>query len=161
MNTVQTSLFSTEEVCIDIPKKKPKKEDLMKKALEDKDKEIDELKKVIKKLEEGREEFIRIDFLNVDKHSHCEQKNFRLTYRQLETIVEMCFDYSEILNRKIPEIQNNPYELATYKFKSKQIQEIGSKIAEEIKYNKSCNTSRKNSDIGGDAFDLLVNGYER
>ena len=82
MNTVQTSLFSTEEVCIDIPKKKTKKEDLMKKALEDKEKEINELKEVIKKLEEGREEIIRIDYLNVDKHSHCEQKNFRLTYRQ-------------------------------------------------------------------------------
>lgn len=161
MNTAQIS-FLGEEVSVDIQKKKAKKEDLMKKTLEDKDNEINELKEAIKKLEEGREEFIRIDFLNVDNHSHCSQESFRLTYRQLETVVEMCVDYAEILDSKKKEIENNPYKLATYNFKAKQIREIGNKIAGEIKYNKSCNSKKnKKSDIGGDALELLVNGYER
>lgn len=159
MNTAQISLFSTDEVNCDTPKKK--KNDQIKKALEDKNKEINELKEVIKKLEEGREDFIGINFLNVDKHSHCSQESFRLTYRQLETVVEMCVDYAEILDIKKKEINNNPYKVATYNFKAKQIREIGNKIAGEINYNKSCNTKKNYSDVGGDAMELLVNGFNK
>ena len=104
----------------------------------------------------------KLNFCEIVNHSHCSQESFRLTYRQLETVVEMCVDYAEILDSKKKEIENNPYKLATYNFKAKQIREIGNKIAGEIKYNKSCNSKKnKKSDIGGDALELLVNGYER
>ena len=69
----------------------------------------------------------------------------------------MCMDYAEILDIKSKDIEDNPYKLATYKFKAKQIREIGNKVASEIKYNKSCSSKKiRDDDIGGDAMELMV-----
>lgn len=155
----QTSLLN--DIKTEEPKKNAcKKKSNLKEQLKEKDKEIKDLKDKIFELENQGEKIAEIQFLDVDKHSHCSNKSFKLSYRQLETVVEMCMDYAEILDIKSKDIEDNPYKLATYELKAKQIREIGNRVAGEIKYNKSCSNKRAKSDIGGDALELLVNGYE-
>lgn len=108
------------------------------------------------------EQFVQINFLEVQKNSKCVERSMRLPYKSLETIVEMCSDYSRIVMEKSKGIdEDHMYKKKTYEFKAKEIQDLGIKIAGEINYNKSCSKNKHKSDIGGDAFELLVNGYER
>lgn len=161
MNTAQISLFGSEEEVI-VNKKRLKKENTDKKIIEAKDKEIKELKNKIFELEHQGEEQATIEYLNVDKKCHCSKKKFSLTYRQLEELVDMAFDYCNILQEKISKFdENKAYAKATFNLKRKNLMETGNKIAEEIKYSKSCSNVKKDrGDIGGDAFELLVNGFD-
>lgn len=153
----QISLFGNDY--IEVKKKKVKKTSSLNEIVEKKEKEIEELKEKIRSLESKDKENIEIDYVAVEKH--CENRKLFICYRDLETITEMCWDYSEILKIKLEEIdENKAYKRALYKLKIKQIREIGNKIATEIKYNKSCSNSKKHSDIGGDAMEMLVNGFE-
>lgn len=160
-DVLQNQISLLNDIKVEEPKKNTcKKKSNLKEQLEEKDKEIKDLKDKIFELENQGEKIAEIQFLDVDKHSRCSNKSFKLSYRQLETVVEMCMDYAEILDIKSKDIEDNPYKLATYKLKAKQIREIGNRVAGEIKYNKSCSNKRVKSDIGGDALELLVNGYE-
>lgn len=159
MNTAQISLFGAEEEVI-VHKKRLKKENTDKKIIEAKDKEIEKLKAKIQELESKDKKMSEIDYVAVE-NSHCENKKLFICYRDLETITEMCWDYVEILKSKLPDIDDNkPYKKALYKLKINQISNIGNKIATEIKYNKSCSNASRDDDIGGDALELLVNGFE-
>lgn len=155
---LENQISLLDDVKAEEPKKNTSKKKLnLKERIEEKDKEIKELKDKISELENQGEKTAEIQFLNVDKHSRCSNESFKLSYRQLETIVEMCMDYAEILDIKSKDIEDNPYKLATYKFKAKQIREIGNKVASEIKYNKSCSSKKiRDDDIGGDAMELMV-----
>lgn len=67
-----------------------------------------------------------------------------ICYRDLETIVEMCWDYVEILKIKLSDIDSDKaYKRTLYNLKIKQINKIGNDIAAEIKYNKSCSKVRR------------------
>lgn len=84
------------------------------------------------------------------KKSKCYTKELKLSYKQLETIVEMGLDYATIIEEKIKEIdKNKSYKLALYNYKKEEILKIANYIAENIGYCKACKTKKKD-DIGLD-----------
>jgi hypothetical protein len=85
------------------------------------------------------------------KKSKCYNKKLKLSYKQLETIVEMGQDYSRIIEQKIKELdENKSYKLALYKYKREEILKIVNYISENIGYCKDCNKIKKKDDIGLD-----------
>ncbi|AUM99609.1 hypothetical protein [Clostridium botulinum] len=91
----------------------------------------------------------KIKYISVKK-SKCYNKELKLSYKQLETIVEMGQDYLRILEEKIKEIdENKSYKLALYNYKKEEILEIANYIAQNIGYCKECKIKKKD-DIGLD-----------
>lgn len=84
------------------------------------------------------------------KESKCYAKELKLSYKQLEAIVEMGQDYSRIIEEKIKKLdQNKSYKLALYNYKKEEILEIANYIAQNIGYCKECKIKKKD-DIGLD-----------
>ncbi|EPY2281785.1 hypothetical protein ACTQ4P_12070 [Clostridium sporogenes] len=91
----------------------------------------------------------KIKYISVKK-SKCYNKELKLSYKQLETIVEMGQDYLRILEEKIKEIdENKSYKLALYNYKKEEILEIVNYIAQNIGYCKECKIKKKD-DVGLD-----------
>lgn len=86
------------------------------------------------------------------------EENFRLPYKRLETIVEMCADCFNILES---EREDKIYKDMLYRINAQKIKNIGDMIAGEINYCKSCSRTKRKGDIGAGALELLVNGYDR
>ncbi|MDU7251010.1 MAG: hypothetical protein E6274_01490 [Clostridium sp.] len=92
----------------------------------------------------------KIKYLAVKK-SKCYTKELKLSYKQLEAIVEMGQDYSRILEGKMKELdENKSYKIALYKYKQEEVLKIANYIAENIGYCKSCGKVKKKDDIGLD-----------
>ncbi|EPY2286619.1 hypothetical protein ACXAT6_003898 [Clostridium sporogenes] len=92
----------------------------------------------------------KIKYISVKK-SKCYNKELKLSYKQLETIVEMGQDYLRILEEKIKEIdENKSYKLALYNYKKEEVFKIANYIAENIGYCKSCNKVKEKDDVGLD-----------
>lgn len=89
-------------------------------------------------------------------------KNFKIPYKRLETIVETCLDYSVILNN-LADKEEDAYKKEQLLLKSKENLEISTFLAEKIGYDKSCNKkkNKRMDDIGADALELAVNGYNK
>lgn len=110
---------------------------------------------------EGQINIFDIDYLKCEKMKAV-NKSFHLPYKRLETIVETCLDYSTILNN-LAENEENAYKKQSLLLKAKENLEISTLIAENIGYDKSCSKSKKkkDDDIGADALELAINGYNR
>ncbi|MCW6075493.1 hypothetical protein LAV44_09150 [Clostridium sporogenes] len=92
----------------------------------------------------------KIEYIAVKK-SKCYHEKLHLSYRQLETIVDMGLDYSRIIEEKIKDLgENNGYKLALYNNKKEEVLKIANYIAENIGYCKSCNKVKKKDDVGLD-----------
>lgn len=93
---------------------------------------------------------VKIKYIAVKK-SKCYIKELKLSYKQLEAIVEMGQDYSRILEEKMKELdENKSYKLALYNYKKEEVLKIANYIAENIGYCKSCNKVKKKDDVGLD-----------
>lgn len=90
----------------------------------------------------------KIKYIAVKK-SKCYHKELKLSYRQLETIVEMGQDYSRIIEQKIKDI-NSGNKLDLYNYKKEEILKIANYIAQNIGYCKDCNKIKKKDDVGLD-----------
>lgn len=91
----------------------------------------------------------KIKYIEVKK-SKCYNKELKLSYKQLETIVEMGQDYSRIIEEKMKKLdENKNYKLALYNYKKEEILEIANYIAQNIRYCKECKIKKKD-DIGLD-----------
>lgn len=109
---------------------------------------------------EGQINIFDIDYLKCEKMKSV-NKSFHLPYKKLETIVETCLDYSTILNN-LADNQEDVYRKQVLLFKAKENLEISTLIAEQIGYDKNCSKSKnKKDDIGADALELAINGYNR
>lgn len=87
-----------------------------------------------------------IKYLKVEKMT-CINKEFKLTHRTLETIVEVTSDYSKILRDKIPEEISVVSQL-NMKLKSEECEKISNCIAKEINYCKECKAPKKENLMG-------------
>lgn len=87
----------------------------------------------------------------------------KLSFNNLNTIVETLRDYSRILIDQSQNIHENARRKLSLELKAKECSEIADKISEEIGYCKNCENARKknNDDIGADAFEMLANGYKK
>ncbi|APF28131.1 hypothetical protein NPD5_262 [Clostridium sporogenes] len=91
----------------------------------------------------------KIKYISIKK-SKCYTKELKLSYKQLETIVEMGQDYSKVIKERIKELdENKSYKLALYNYKKEEVLKIANYIAENIGYCKACKTKKKD-DVGLD-----------
>jgi len=88
----------------------------------------------------------------------CVEETIKISYKSLETIVEMALDYSIILREKAEQLQDGKaYQKAVYRNKVDEIEKIGSDIATVIQYSKKCSISKPPLDVGMDAFTIMAN----
>ena len=80
----------------------------------------------------------------------------KLTYKSLETIIEMGIDYVEILKNKIEEMnEEQSYKKGMYQFKIEEINKITNYLIEATGYCKKCKV-KKDDDVGLDGFEALL-----
>lgn len=110
---------------------------------------------------EGQVNLFEVDYIKCKKMEAI-NKSFHIPYKRLETIIETCLDYSVILNN-LAENEEGAYKKQSLLLKAKENIEIATFLAEQINYDKSCNKKRnkKDDDIGRDAMDMLMNGYNK
>lgn len=83
-------------------------------------------------------------------------EELKLTYKSIETIIEMGMDYIEILKKKLNDMdEDQNYNKMVYNFKIEEINKIITYLIETTGYCKKCKV-KKDDDIGLDGFEALL-----
>ena len=122
-------------------------------------KEVVKKDKVEKSVEETG---LTINYLKYDrKRGNFDKSSVELSSNNVDTIIEVLQDYSNILTNQIENI-DNPRKKLQYKLKAEECSNIADKLIEKTGYCKDCEKARKKvkDDIGADAMTLLAKGYK-
>lgn len=94
-------------------------------------------------------------YIRIKKNKVVDEE-LKLTYKSIETIIEMGMDYIEILKKKLNEMdEDQSYNKMVYNFKIEEIKKITNYLIETTGYCKKCKV-KKDDDIGLDGFEALL-----
>ena len=105
---------------------------------------------------------VQLDFTSIAREHgqvYCVDSHCKVSHKQIDLTIETMDDFSKILDKAIKNT-NNAKDKAALIYRKRECEALRDTLIEQTGYCKECK-QRKDEDIGMDAMEAALNGYNK